>query len=74
MNPESYDSLTFCLDFCRGQLGSMGQRKQETSNEARKTAVPARKSTHSDYMAVFMDRSIQGTVTRLQTKLTLTLK
>lgn len=38
MNPESYDSLTFCLDLCRGQLGSMGQRKQETSNEARKTS------------------------------------
>lgn len=71
--PESYDSLTFCLAFCLGQLGSMSQREQETSDEARKTeAVQAKKSTHSYCMAVL--RSTQGIVTRLQTKLTLTLK
>lgn len=38
MTLESYDSLTFCFDFCRGQLGSMSQRKQKTSHEARKTS------------------------------------
>lgn len=69
MTPEFYDSLTFCF----GQLGSMSQAEQKTSNEAGNTAaVQAQKSTHSHYMAVL--RSGQGTVTKLLTKLTLTLK